>query len=101
MGNLCDNAIEALSKENNNREFTVSLFEKGNNYIISVKNHISSSVLTDNKDLKTSKPDSVFHGLGLKTVNSIVKKYNGILDISEEDYTFIVNIMIGIPSTTK
>ncbi len=101
LGNLCDNAIEYLSNENSDREFTVSLFEKGNNYIISVKNHIKTSVLTDNKDLKTSKENSLFHGFGLKTVNSIVKKYNGLLDISENDNMFIVNIMIGIPSTTK
>lgn len=101
LGNLCDNAIEALCKENNNKELNISLFEKGNNYIISVKNHISSSVLTDNKDLKTSKENPLFHGFGLKTVNSIVKKYNGISDISEKDDMFIVNIMINIPSTTK
>ena len=52
---------------------TVSIFEKGDNYIISVKNYIEESVLARNETLKTFKSDKSFHGLGLKNVRSIVK----------------------------
>ena len=100
LGNLCDNAIEALENIND-KICMISLFEKGGCYIISVKNRIAGSVLSDNHELKTSKEDALYHGYGLKTVRSIVRKYDGILDISEEDHLFVVNIMMGIPSTTK
>lgn len=101
LGNLCDNAVEALEHLKKNRNMTVSIFEKGDNYIISVKNYIEESVLARNETLKTFKSDKSFHGLGLKNVRSIVKKYDGLLDIHEEMNLFIVNIMIDIPSITK
>ena len=101
LGNLCDNAIEALDSLEHDRNLIVSMFEKGGNYIISVKNYVEESVLKHNKTLRTSKPDKSIHGFGLKNVSNIVKKYDGILDISEEMNLFIVNIMIEIPSATE
>ena len=101
LGNLCDNAIEALDFLKHDRNLTVSIFEKGGNYIISVKNYVEESVLKHNKTLRTSKSDKSIHGFGLKNISDIVKKYDGILDISEEMNLFIVNIMIEIPSTTE
>lgn len=101
LGNLCDNAIEALDFLEHDRNLIVSMFEKGGNYIISVKNYVEESVLKHNKTLRTSKLDKSIHGFGLKNVSNIVKKYDGILDISEEMNLFIVNIMIEIPSATE
>lgn len=101
IGNLCDNAIEALQKNNNQRILKLSLSEKGGYYILSVKNNIDSSVMTGNPDLNSSKQDKLYHGFGLKTVKSIVKKYDGVWDISEEDGFFAVGIMLKIPSTTE
>lgn len=100
LGNLSDNAIEAIDEDMDRRNIIISIFEKGDSYIISVKNDIPQSVLEYNNSLRTSKPDSIYHGIGLRMVNSIVKRYNGFLDITEENDMFIINIMLKIPSIT-
>ena len=40
IGNLTDNAIEALSKQNSNRSMRIALSQKGGYYVLAVRNHI-------------------------------------------------------------
>lgn len=94
LGNLCDNAIEALQKIGYNRQLSISVTEKGGYYIFTVKNRIEQSVLKNNAGLHSSKSDNIYHGYGLKNVESIAKKYDGILDISEDEDMFIVSVML-------
>lgn len=101
IGNLCDNAIEALMKQDNNRILRLALNQRGGYYIITVKNHIQNSVLESNPDLKSSKNDPIYHGLGLKSVRSIVEKYDGIMRITEEDDMFVAGLMLKIPNVTE
>ena len=44
------------------------------------KNSCSVSPATDNKELKTRKSDKTHHGLGIKSINKIVKKYGAVYD---------------------
>ena len=94
VGNLCDNAIESLQKIKDNRLLSISVSEKGGYYLITVKNRIEESVLKNNAELHSSKSDNVYHGYGLKSVESIVKKYDGILNINEDVDMFIVSVML-------
>lgn len=60
------------------------LFSKQNaNRIIICRNTVSQSVLTTNKDLKTTKTDASAHGIGHKIVESIVSGYHGSVDYFE------------------
>lgn len=90
LGNILDNAIEASEMcDLDSRLIEVEISSVGSRVIILVKNSIPCSVLNDNPDLKSTKPDSEEHGFGIKTIKSIVEKYNGKTDFYEEGLTFI------------
>lgn len=99
LGNLTDNAFEALTSVKENKLIQITVFEKGHYYIISVKNTVAKPVLKENPDLKTTKSDSKSHGHGLKIAKSIVKKYNGTINFSEKEGIFDVSLMLEKPDT--
>lgn len=93
LGNALDNAIEAsiLSEE---KFIYVGISRKRNYDTILIKNKIDSSVLKINPELVSQKPDNNAHGYGIKQIKSISSKYDGIVDVYEEDNMFCINIMI-------
>lgn len=95
FGNLIDNAIEAAEKTEEKR-ITVDVQTTGAYLSIIVENSITESVLQKNKTLETSKPDKEMHGIGVKTIKEIVKKYNGMVDFSEKGNEFSCHIMLDI-----
>ncbi len=52
----------------------------------------------DKKDsvLRTTKEDKRHHGIGLKSVSNLVRKYNGILDYTDKDKVFRVTVLFPI-----
>lgn len=91
LGNLIDNALEALYKEEN-PYIEITIKQEKSFLIINIKNKCTK--LIGLEDLKTNKCNPEFHGIGLKSVRSIVKKYDGqiLFDIKNEE--IIVNIVI-------
>lgn len=93
LGNLLDNAILAAEKcdpELRLIEFKISLM--GSKLVIIVRNSINASVLKENPGLISTKPNYSEHGFGIKTIKSIVEKYNGTFDFYEEGLTFISRV---------
>lgn len=95
FGNLLDNAIEA-AKDTNEKRITLDIQKNASYLIILVSNSIKSSVLEDNKNLETSKPDKELHGIGIKSIKNIVEKHNGMIQFYEEENEFCCHIMIDI-----
>lgn len=95
FGNLIDNAIEAAEKTDI-RRINVDIRRRGCYLSILVTNSIKDSVLTVNRDLKTSKKDKELHGLGIKSISQIVRKYNGILQFFEENDEFGCHILLDM-----
>lgn len=93
MGNLIDNAIEGCA-DTQEKNIVVKILSEETFIRISVSNTISSSVLKDNVNLKTSKSDSDNHGFGTKTIKNIANKYNGYADYFEEENKFFANITL-------
>ena len=96
ISNMFENAIEACRKIKENRQIIFSAKKQGSGYLFSIKNTIEGSVLENNPTLSTTKKDKLNHGLGVKVIKDIAKKYNGIVDFFEEDNLFICNILIKI-----
>jgi signal transduction histidine kinase len=97
LANLLDNAIEYSEKLTDGKpEIILNVSEITGYYSIIVKNRISSSVLTDNKKLSTTKSDKHNHGYGLKSVKMLAEAHNGMLDIYEKDGFFVVNTMLNM-----
>ena len=96
IGNILDNAIEAVSRVDEKRiELLFSI--QNDNRVIICKNTIKESVLKNNRDLKstkTSNGDS--HGLGHQIAAKIVSDYHGMIDYFEEFGMFGVQIILPI-----
>lgn len=94
LANLLDNAIEECRKGQENPKILMTISDVAAYYRINVKNTISQSVLRQNGDLNTQKPDREHHGWGLKSVREIASSHNGSLDIYEKNDMFIVNVLL-------
>lgn len=92
LSNILDNAVEA-SENSSDKFIYVAILKKRAYDTISVKNKIDASVLKSNPELRSSK-HSGEHGYGIKQIKAITQKYDGIVDIYEENNMFCVNVMI-------
>lgn len=93
FGNLLDNAIEAAEKTKS-RRITVDVQTKGAYLSVLVTNSIETSVIGSNSELNTTKPDKELHGIGIKSIREIVKKYDGMIQFFEENGEFCCHIML-------
>ncbi len=93
FGNLLDNAIEA-AEQTQAKKIGVDVEKKGEYLSILVTNSINKSVLEENKNLETSKDNKELHGIGIKNIKNVVKKYDGLIDFFEEENEFCCHIML-------
>lgn len=96
LGNILDNAIEAIAELDEKRIELLFTVAKTNRIII-CKNTIGSSVLKSNPMLHSTKKEKFHHGMGHKIVENIVNEYHGLIDYFEEDDYFGVQIVIPGP----
>ena len=91
LGNLIDNAIEA-SKEEKEPYVEINIKQEKSFLIFNIKNKCTKEYNID--EIKTSKSDSKFHGIGLKSVRKTVNKYDGRMTADIINQEFIVSILI-------
>ncbi len=89
LGNILDNAVEACEKIDGEKEISVFGGYQHGYFILIAKNPISCHVQTENCIPATTKPDTAYHGFGLQNVESVVKKYDGIMlpECSDDSFT--------------
>jgi len=93
IGNILDNAIEALSNVSEKRiELLFSV--QNDNRVIICKNTINESVLKNNRELRSTKTSGDSHGWGHQIVAKIVSDYHGMVDYFEEFGMFGVQIIL-------
>lgn len=91
IGNILDNAIEAISDLSEKR-IELIFTNQNSTRVIICKNTIGQSVLKTNKELASTKPGG--HGYGHIIVDKIVERYNGMVGYFEEGDMFGVQIML-------
>lgn len=96
FSNILDNAIEACKKVEDNRYINIRGTVVKSYYIIKCENSKNNEVKIKNKKIITSKKDKFLHGIGLKSIKSSLSKYNGDLEIIDEENKFTINIYIPI-----
>lgn len=92
--NLLDNAIEACLKCSDNRRIELHVCREKHYIELFIKNTIENTVLTGNKELKSSKEDKSHHGIGHVSVETIVEEADGMIEYYEADEMFCVHIFI-------
>lgn len=77
----CDNAVS----KDNKRLITIKLFEKKNKICINIANTYFKEPRFHNQIPVTDEPD---HGIGVRSIISVIEKYNGIYAFFTKDGTF-------------
>lgn len=99
LGNLLDNAIQAVQPLPLDRRHVEVIGRMLSEQMlgISVTNPYAGSVRIGRSGLPVVRSRN--HGIGLQSVQALVKKYNGSMDLSTDDGIFAVNILL-YPSET-
>lgn len=98
LGNLLDNALEASRDIPNGKGF-ISLdisYAKGI-FQLCIKNNYQAKRKKDNiGHYLTTKADTIYHGLGLSSINHAIVNYHGQMDITDNDSIFqVIVVMYG------
>lgn len=93
VANLLDNSIEATSKVEDSKTIEFSFITEQENLIITTRNP-TVNIIEDGGRLHTTKKDKSWHGYGLMSIESIVKKYNGEFIWDYTEGVFSVTIIL-------
>ena len=98
LGNAMDNAIEAVGKfeEKEKRQIDVIIYRQQNFLVMNIINPLAEPLVYKNELPVTTKGDKKYHGFGLRSIQYIAKKYDGFVNISEEDGCFSLKILMPI-----
>lgn len=96
LGNLLDNAYEAALTEEEQGYIIVEMHSQNNGHfiIINIKNSFKEVPTYRDKKYVTRKSNKEEHGIGLTTVEKIVKKYNGEMCINVNNNTKVFEVTI-------
>ena len=98
FANTLDNAIEACQKieapDRRKLELKCRYTENGYFSLELINSKINEIVVQKNQYI-SDKEDKSAHGIGISSIRDIVEKYEGTLDISYDDTSFKVVILIG------
>lgn len=95
LGNLLDNAIEAI-KDDEKPEIELYFTVKNGYQSILCKNSINKSILKNNPELHTTKTGKSSHGYGIRSIINITEKNHGYVEIFEEKQKFCVQILLPL-----
>lgn len=94
FGNALDNAIEHLKQENvENRVIDLHLFSKGKHTVLSIENYCAQPLHFQEGLPQTVKEDKTIHGFGMKSIRSIVEKYEGNMVVQQNGTIFSLQIL--------
>ncbi len=94
MSNLLDNAIEAVSKLQDNKYISLSIRYTRGMLFISIKNSFDGILKIKNGKIQTTKDNTNFHGIGLQSIKATVQKYQGEMMTIHSDFEFVAKIIM-------
>ncbi len=97
LSNLLDNSIEACQKNVNSENKWIELTIRKINamLVLKIRNGIENRPIEKNSNLVTSKKDSRFHGWGMKSIESTVEKYEGVMKYNIDENAFQVVVTLN------
>lgn len=101
FGNAVDNAIRSVEtlSDKNNRLIDVIVYSRNSMLIINISNPLYSALEFDGEFPKSTKPDTGYHGFGLKSIRYTAEKYDGFVTIDTNDNLFSLFVIIPIPDS--
>lgn len=94
MGNLIDNALEAVLKIEEERFIDISIVLNKGVLVIKMENSFDGMAKQVDEKFLSSKRDYQTLGLGIKNINSIISKYNGVSEFTTNENTFCSKVLL-------
>ena len=89
LGNLLDNALEAIKNvEDRFRFINLTIRRINDMLVIKVENGCSAAPAEMNRSLQTSKADKTLHGWGLQSVRAAAERYDGTVETEYSNQIF-------------
>lgn len=96
LGNLIDNSIEAISTIESDRWINIDMRYTKGRLIFQISNSFDGFLKESNGILASRKNNPTNHGLGLKSVQAVIQKYDGAMQITHMDKIFTVKILMYV-----
>lgn len=96
IGNVTDNAIESTKRYPGERYIRIRAAVRNGFLTISAANPVAERVPIRGNRIRTTKPDAVNHGIGLKNVAAAAKKYGGGMALSCDDQEFTIDVTMRL-----
>ena len=93
LGNLLDNSIEATAGQEESW-IKANIFYRSGRLNLLITNTFSNDLVRNGDWYRTSKADLDKHGFGLKNVQEVVERYEGIMETNAENGIFSVKITL-------
>ena len=99
LGNLIDNALEAVRKlTSGQRRIALKVRADATTLFLEISNKYLGMPTKDaHGNYLTLKPDRRLHGQGLSRVKLLAKKYGGGITICDKDNCFHVKVLLYMP----
>lgn len=95
LGNLLDNALKAVKLlSDNQRYINIKISYTQGRLVIRIKNPYFDKIKLENNQIISTQKDSNIHGYGLRNVNKIADKYNGIMITDYKNHIFTVDVLL-------
>ena len=94
IGNLMDNAIEALERTEEKIFRLEMRYDKGIIYIITENSYNGEIIKNGDTFVSTKTNEKGTHGIGLSNIKRIVSEHNGEIDIETDNNIFTVSIIM-------
>lgn len=95
LGNAFDNAIEAVLKADDKKFIEVAIVYVKGSLSIVIQNTFDGIIRRSHDgDIITTKEDEINHGIGLMSIEKVVKKYNGELVLEVLNKVFILEALL-------
>lgn len=95
LGNIIDNALEATDYVEEKR-IKIDIDYSNGLLICAVTNSYDGHLKRDNRGIVSRKDNTSKHGHGLKSIQTIVDKYKGQIDIHFTDKMFTIKVLLYI-----
>ncbi len=96
LGNILDNAVQALNENDGNSKLYFKLVYSQGRLIIKETNTYKTKICYENGEIQSSKSDKSNHGFGLKNIEEVVKRNNGYMEINHNDNIFSIDIILFV-----
>ena len=98
LGNALDNAIAAVEQipDEKQRIIQLQISRKDSFVCIRMENSFVGQLIWNGSLPETTKADKLSHGIGLKSIRAIAKRYGGYASAETENQAFILLVLIPV-----